>query len=329
MMEGILNLLRKIPVMLEESKVIMFLIDGLGTLNLRVPKARKVVTETVFPTSTPTFLYTFHSLLHPREHGFLEWFMRFKDSIVAIPPWEDVIEGKELVLGEDVSRDDVFPFKSLSEILSEKGFSILYYTPFPESAFTKAVSEGAEVRGIKYLSQVFPLGEADFIGIYWPSVDSIRHERYFDESLKVELGFIELFISYLMKRLPRRTKLYVLSDHGLTLCKQRYLLPTINSTPPVGGERVAFYKGVSVDEVKDVISKEGIPADVYRLNELKYFRGEVSPRCYENYGDVVVIAKENTCFKYPFEKGREKGLGVHGGLSPDERIVNLWEYGRT
>jgi len=119
---------------------------------------------------------------------------------------------------------------------------VLYYTPFARSTFTKATSEGAEVIEIKYLSQVFPLGEADFIFIYWPSVDSIRHERYEDEALWAEVGFIELFVKQLIKRMPKRTKLYILSDHGLTLCKQRHLLPVIDSILPVGGERVAFYK---------------------------------------------------------------------------------------
>ena len=84
--------LKRILEMLEENRIIMFLVDGLGTLDLRVPRARRKVYKTIFPTSTPTFLYTFHSLLHPEEHGFLEWYMRFRDSIVAIPPWEDVVK---------------------------------------------------------------------------------------------------------------------------------------------------------------------------------------------------------------------------------------------
>ncbi len=91
-MDDILNLLKRILEMLEKNRIIMFLVDGLRTLDLRVLRARRKVYKTVFPTSTPTFLYTFHSLLHPEEHGFLEWYMRFRDSIVAIPPWEDVVK---------------------------------------------------------------------------------------------------------------------------------------------------------------------------------------------------------------------------------------------
>ncbi len=325
-MEEILDFLKRIPEILEETRIVMFMVDGLGSLDLCIPRPRKRVYQTVFPTSTPTFFYTFHSLLRPEEHGFLEWYMRFRDSIIAIPPWEDVIKNQKLELGRDVSRDEVFPFKSLSEILTGRGFSVLYYTPFARSTFTKATSEGAEVREIKYLSQVFPLGEADFIFIYWPSIDSIRHERHEDEALRVEIEFIELFVKQLIKRMPKKTKLYILSDHGLTLCKRRYLLPVMDSILPVGGERVAFYKELDVGEVENEIKRRGIPADVFRLEELEYFKGEISPRCYENYGHVMVIAKEHVCFKYPFEKEKLQGLGVHGGLSDSERIINLWEY---
>lgn len=325
-MEEILNLLKRILEMLEENRIIMFLVDGLGTLDLRVPRARRRVYKTVFPTSTPTFLYTFHSLLRPEEHGFLEWYMRFRDSIVAIPSWEDAVKGRELELGRDASRNEVFPFKSLSEILARRGFSVLYYTPFARSTFTKATSEGAEVKEIRYLSQVFPLGEADFIFIYWPSVDSIRHERYEDEALWVEIEFIELFVERLIKRMPKKTRLYVLSDHGFTLCKQRYLLPVIDSILPVGGERVAFYKELGVGEVENEVRRIGVPADVFRLEELRYFKGEINPRCYENYGHVMVVAREHVCFKYPFKREELQGLGVHGGLSDSEKIINLWEY---
>ena len=322
-MEDILNLLERIPGMLEEKRIIMFLIDGLGTIDLRVPRAKRRVYETVFPTSTSTFLYTFHSLLRPEEYGFLEWYMRFRDSVVAIPPWEDVAKNRKLELGKDVSKDEVFPFKSLSEILTRGGFSVLYYTPFARSTFTRATSKGAEVREIRYLSQVFPLGEADFIFIYWPSIDSIRHERYEDEALRVEIEFIELFVKQLIKRMPKKTKLYILSDHGLTLCKRRYLLPIIDSILPVGGERVAFYKELDVGEVGNEIRRRGIPADVFRLEGLEYFKGVISPRCYENYGDVMVIAKKHVCFKYPFEREELQGLGAHGGLSDSEGIINL------
>ena len=53
-MDDILNLHKRILEMLEENRIIMFLVDGLGTLDLRVPRARRKVYKTIFPTSTPT-----------------------------------------------------------------------------------------------------------------------------------------------------------------------------------------------------------------------------------------------------------------------------------
>jgi len=327
-MKHILDFINSLPTKLKEGRVVALLIDGLGTLRLNLPGFNVETYETVFPSSTPTFMYTFHSMLPPAQHGFLEWYMRFKGAIVSVPPWADVLSGRELELGKDVSEDEVFPFKPLSKILTDKGFSVTYYTPFADSAFTKVVTRGAEVREIKYLSQVFPLSNADATFIYWPSVDSILHERYVSEALQAEVEFMELFIRQLARKLPRKTTLYVLADHGLTLCRHRYELPTIGSEPPVGGERVAFYKGVNVEEVREELSVREIPASVLRTEEVPHLKGELSPRCIDNYGNVTVIAKGHACFKYPFEEGLKKGPGVHGGLSKDEILVNVWEYRR-
>lgn len=329
-MDDVLGFLTSIPVILREARVIVFLVDGLGSLNLRIPFTRKDVYQTVFPPSTPAFLYTLHSLLRPEEHCFLEWYMRFRDTVVTTLPWEDVLKERRLELGKDIDREDVFPFKSLSEILAEKGFKVLYYTPFADSVFTKAVSNGAKVKEIRYLSEVFPLEEADFTLIYWNSIDSIRHRRYIDEAVRMETRFIELFVRYLVRKMPEGTKLYVLSDHGLVRCKHRYLLPVIDSAIPVGGERTAFYKGLGLSEVREAIRKRGIPASIARLEELRYFQGDIDPRCRENYGDIAVIAKRGACFQYPFEKpSEERRVGVHGGTSRRERTVILYEYEKT
>jgi len=152
----ILDFIRKIPELVEERKVILFVIDGLGNSNLNLP-FKKVKCRTVFPSSTTNFFYSFHSLLEPKDHGFLEWYMRFKGKPIKVPPWTD-LDGNKL----KVKREEVFPFKSLSEFLCKKGFSSSYYTPFPDTSFTIFTSKKAEIRGIMHLSEIFPLADSDF-----------------------------------------------------------------------------------------------------------------------------------------------------------------------
>ena len=324
--ENILKFIERLPEALEERKLVLFIIDGLGTNKIKVPRMFKKITyRTVFPSSTPTFFYSFHSLLEPKSHGFLDWYMRFDrlNEPITIPPWR-TISGKELKLKKDVKKKDVFPFKSLSEIIWKRGFSSHYYTPFPYSTFTIATSRKAKITRMDYFSQIFPLPDEDFIFIYWPSVDLILHKRFKTETFQIEIEILEMYIKILWKKLPRDSMLAILSDHGLTKVKKRYLLPTIEGVYPVGGGRVGFYRDVELDKVERNIRKRKIPATVFHIKEIEGFDGKISKRCVENFGDIVVIANNGIGFKYPFEKRSVFDVGYHSGKSKEEMYVNVW-----
>ena len=74
--------------------------------------------------------------------------------------------------------------------------------------------------------------------------------------------------------------------------------------------RVAFYKDVEKEQVEIEIKKRKIKAKVFELKELEEFKGKISKRCYENFGNVVVISDKNFGFKYPFEIERERKNGI-------------------
>jgi len=204
----------------------------------------------------------------------------------------------------------------------EKGLTSCYYSEFVDSTFGKAVSRKAEKIKINYLSEVFPLPEADFIYIYLPSMDTILHKHYKGEAFKAEKELIEFQIKLLWKRLPRKRRLVILSDHGLTGVRQIYKLPTIHDIYPVGGGRVAFYKNVEKSEVERRLKKA--PVEVFHLKEIGDFSGRISKRCYENYGETIVLAKEGVAFQYPFEKEEISIKGFHGGFLKEEYYVNVW-----
>lgn len=70
-MQSILKFFNSFFEILEEKKIVLFIVDGLGIEKLRLKNFRKKVYKTVFP-STPAFFYSFHPLLPPKDHGFLE-----------------------------------------------------------------------------------------------------------------------------------------------------------------------------------------------------------------------------------------------------------------
>ncbi len=325
-MKSVFALIKSLPQMIEEKKVFFVIIDGLGKMNLGLKNFSKETYRTVFPSSTPSFFYSFHSLKEPREHGFLEWYMRFGNTIVTIPPWITV-DGRELELGKDIKRKDIFPFPSLSETLYKRGYSSAYYTPYAHTAFTKVTSRKSEVIKINFLSEIFPLKHADFTFIYWPSVDAILHKRYLDEAIKAEITLLKTFLKMLAKKMPANSVLFVFGDHGLTKCERRYLLPEIGGYLPVGGGRIAFYEGVEKESVEKIMRKKRIPVYVRYLDEIEEFKNGVNKRCYKNFGEIAVMAKEKVCFSFPFEKkGKTCDLASHGGLTEEERFVNVWKF---
>ncbi len=341
--KNVLEVLWKILQVLEEKRVFLLLIDGLGINKPNFPKKLKCRKfTTVFPSSTPTFFYSFHSGRYPKNHGYLEWYMRFKDEIVTIPPWKRV-SGEDLILDVDVKPKDIFPFKPFFQKIKNKGKEVLHATPYADTYFTLFSMQGCEIMEISSLSEIFPIPEnKDIIYVYWPNLDMILHQHYKGICYEMEMSFIETFVEFLIKKLPKDMELIITSDHGLTKTTKIFELPIVDGVLPVGGARVAFYRDVDEEKVKKQFKKENINAEVKTIYEVPEYKGKISKRCVENFGNVLAIAKGNVSFKYPYRKlmleilglsedealhsalESEADIGVHGGLSKEEKYVNLW-----
>ncbi len=341
--KNVLDVLWKIPQILEEKRVFLLLIDGLGINTPNFPKKLKCEKfRTVFPSSTPTFFYSFHSGREPKKHGYLEWYMRFKDEIITIPPWKRV-SGEDLILDVDVKPKDIFPFKPFFKKIREKGKEVLHVTPYADTYFTLFSMQGCEIMEISSLSEIFPIPEdKDLIYVYWPNVDMILHQQYKGIAYEMEISFIETFVEFLLKKLPKNMELIITSDHGLVKTSKVFELPIVDDVLPVGGARVAFYRDVEKEKVEKMFKKKKIKAEIKSIFEIPDYGRNISKRCVENFGDVVAIAKGKASFNYPYRKlilemlGLSEGetshaaleneaeVGVHGGLSEEELYVNLW-----
>ncbi len=322
----LMDLIRDIPEIAKEHPTVLFLIDGFGTRELGLRSLKRHLYRTVFPSSTPTFQYSFHSLKDPHQHGYLEWYARVEvygeELIMEIPPWH-VAYPESVEVDEKILKRRVFPFKPLSQMLYEMGLKACYYTPYPDSIFTRMTCKHAEIVGIKQLSEVFPLREADFSLIYWDGVDRILHKSFDNDAMTVERAMIKVFVKHLWKKMPEGSELIILSDHGLIKTTHKIKLPEVDGCVPVGGSRVAFYKDTTVDTVSKALKPQDKYVEICALSEL--FEGRISRRCYRMYGNVVVIADNNARFVYPFERQKSAELiGAHGGISREEMLVHVW-----
>lgn len=325
-MKKIIDLIRSaISDALKGRRTVIFVIDGLGKTDLNLPYPREVY-ETVFPSTTTSFVYTFHSLLPPGEHGFLEWYGHCNKVDEPVIYLASKTASEKMV---DIPPRELFPFKSVFNALSEKGLKAAVFAPYIDSPFSKITyDQKVNTRKIRTLSDIFPLPDFDFLYIYWPEIDTILHEKWKDESFFVELKQVKSIIERLVKKLPKGTEIIILSDHGLKKCVKEIPLKKINGILPYGGGRVAFYNsGGNAESFKKLVTRD-IKGDYYlhHISDLKdLLGGIVSKRCIEQYGDIVLIANGDYGFVYPYEKSKKEiNLGYHGGLSDEEREVYVW-----
>lgn len=326
-MKNILDFLRNAFSLVGSDPIYLVYIDALGTAPIGLDGFVRERYATVFPASTTPFSYSLSTLLPPAEHGFLEWSMRWHDKIIFPLPLR-TSDGSSLKLGEDIEREEVFPFRSIFSDLVQEGYTVKYFTPYDDPLEHLMAGE-AEVSSIKYLSEVFPLPSADLTVIYWDSLDYIQHHRYRDAAYSAELGRVRLFLKQLIDAVPKGAIVFAFGDHGHERCDRRYLLPVVGGVQPVGGGRVAFYKDVDIGDVERAISDSNIPARVFHLLDLPGFSGGYSRACVDRYGDVVVLADDHVGFKYPYEIAQGKTewhVSSHGGLTDRERLVDVWTY---
>jgi len=294
----------------DSERVVILLFDGLGGIDLKLDEFRKQRFRAPFPSSTPTFFYSLWSGLPPGEHGYVEWFMRYKDKIITVPPWRDLDDNPV-----NASYEEVFPFESISEKALKKGKSSALVTCYPDTLFTLASSKGTDKIKAENIEEFLNI---DFTGydlyiLYSASPDDFLHGDNDRNRLLSFMDRARIVVEKIWGLLPADTKLIVGSDHGLVKASNRIRLEPASSMP-VGGSRVAFYQ--DIDEAE--LEKFGIPFDV---DEFKPLMGKPSHRLVSQYGDEMVLA--NGYFDFPYRETNDKAF--HGGLSKEEMIVNVWE----
>lgn len=209
------------------SRVVVLLVDGLGSAGLRdhpaeapfltgllgSPHSRGITT--VFPSTTPIALTSLGTGLTPGEHGLTGLFLRLADgtlvNTLAIPAQTDfrVLQPRptafERAVAAGLAVTRVGPKAFDGQGLTEAGLRGGVYAG-AESVGERVAAVAAAVRR----------SERALVYVYFGELDATAHRAgAASDAWRAELTHVDRFVEQLASALPAGTTLLVTSDHGM------------------------------------------------------------------------------------------------------------------
>ena len=171
-----------------------------------------------FPSTTATSLSTFGTGVLPGVHGMLGYTVKVPRSanrLLNALKWDE--------------RVDPFTWQSLSTLFErgrEFGLNVSHIAAkrYEETGFTRAALRGASYRGANVIDEMVTEAraalalEGSFAYLYINDVDDASHrEGLGSPRFYAAMSRVSELITKLLENLPRGTRLWITTDHGMSL----------------------------------------------------------------------------------------------------------------
>ena len=326
----------------EATQVVLFVVDGLGSLQLEqyltyLPNLSKLVGTTVTsvaPTTTATALMSIASALTPIDHGVVGYRMRLgKQQVFNSLQWRcrDNATNRRATPSK-VARNN--PFLGLD-------VSVISKFSYAGTGFTRAYLGEAPAKDFRFLSTMVAkvkdslASGAPFVYCYYEGVDSVAHEYGLSNYYFEELRFLDFLIGELLNTLPYGASLVLTADHGqvevldapivlndeleeITLLKSgegrfRWLHVDKKNV-----EKALDIAHEQYDDIAWVVERdEALESGLFGPNWNS--RGQNAAR----FGNLALIAKADVAFFDAHDSGPMELVCRHGSLTDNELIVPL------
>ena len=325
----------------------VLLVDGMGMNALELcakelpvfsHMTHMTMLNATFPSTTSTSLTSFGTGLDVGVHGMVGYTMRVPHS--GTP---------ERLLNALKWDERVDPYiwqsqKTLFERAVNEGIKVSHIAAkrYEETGFTRAALRGAKYYGVNVTDEMVEQTAAalskdrSFAYVYINDVDDASHRAGFgsDRFHAAMLKAADL-ITKLIEKLPRGSRLWVTSDHGMinrgdfcVLGKENELLKNVEL---LGGEprvRYLYLREGSLEETRSQWQEYfGEKVLLYSREEAlnkKLFGSTVSDKSAERIGDLIAIAQGELIL---VEQSREElqlaMVGHHGGVTRAEVEIPL------
>ena len=333
---------------LASGRECVLLVDGMGSnaiaefASLLTFTSQMQLVETLvapFPSTTVSSLTTFATGVDVGIHGMVGYTMRIPHS--GTP--ERILNG--LKWDERVDPQIWQSQSTLFERAMDTGIAVSHIAAkrYEATGFTRAALRGATYRGANSIDDMVTqtvdslTRERSFAYVYVNDVDEASHgDGFGSERFTSALSKVDRLVHSLIDSLPRGSRLWITSDHGMinrtdvvVLGKDNDLLEGVDL---VAGDTRVRYLYMKDEAQEAVISRWrnycGDRIDIYtraQAVEMGLFGASVLPNNLDRIGDVIVVARDTLILAEQSKEDLQRAMvGHHGGLTLDEIQIPLF-----
>ena len=330
------------------GRELLFLIDGFGFDTLSqyadvMPTMSRMfnhgLVQTSFPSTTATSLATLTTGELPGVHGMLGYTVQVPRSggrLLNALKWD-----------ERVDPENWQPVETLFQRAAKVGISVTHVAAkrYENSGFTRAVFRGAEYKGANVVADLVSETKQalqktpSFVYLYVNDLDNAGHsDGVGSDKWIAALSAIDQMVSHLMKEVPKGTRIWVTSDHGMINVQEKIIIgqdnPLLTGVSVIAGEPRARHLYLESDSVQARIDTASLWQQYLQEKALvltreeaissDLFGAQLSADAVDRMGEVIAIARGGLVLLDPERADKEGAMvGHHGGDSEIESQVGL------
>ena len=330
------------------GRELLFLIDGFGFDTLTtyadaIPTMSRMFNygriQTAFPSTTATSLATLTTGQLPGAHGMLGYTVQVPRSggrLLNALKWD-----------ERVDPEIWQPVETLFQRATAAGINVTHVAAkrYENSGFTRAVFRGAQYKGANVVTDLVAETKSalqatpSFVYLYVNDLDNAGHsDGVGSDKWIAALTMIDQMVSQLMKEVPKGTRIWVTSDHGMINVEEKIIIgldnPLLQGVSVVAGEPRARHIYLESDSPAARIETASLWQEYLRDKALvltreqaissNLFGTDVSPDALDRMGEVIAIARGGVVL-LDADRAEKEGamVGHHGADSEIESQVGL------
>ena len=330
------------------GRELLFLIDGFGFDTLAtyadvMPTMSRMFNhgciQTAFPSTTATSLATLTTGQLPGAHGMLGYTVQVPRSggrLLNALKWD-----------ERVDPENWQPIETLFQRAAAAGINVTHVAAkrYENSGFTRAVFRGAQYKGANLVADLISetklaLHKApSFVYLYVNDLDTAGHsDGVGSEKWIAALSMIDQMVSQLMKEVPKGTRIWVTSDHGMINVQEKIVIgldnPLMKGVSVVAGEPRARHIYLESDSPtaraetaslwQEYLQDKALVLTREQAISNNLFGAEVSADALDRMGEVIAIARGGLVLLDADRVEKEGAMvGHHGADSDIESQVGL------